>query len=696
MQEKAIALFNTVADNEDELTFSKGDVLTILDQDTEYEDWWLCELNGETGIAPVNRLKIIEFPRISEPISGNVCNRAEDYYDIPVQESFEKIQESFKNDEIYSLPSNLKRENSYSELDPRTKNSTLVRNLEQNTILRNPNLSISANNSEKSVNTISPNSILPNSISPQSISPNSGSSNNSTTTSHIISPRNSHPSITRSISTTSSKSSFNSNSSSTQTSSGPESRLRQSNSSINDNSSRCSSHCPSSKRSSLVYYSSTFLPQHETLEELLTLEQNFRNSCGELLVRVKPDWRSSEKFTKNLSFFKNQSTKVKNDLISYYELVKHVYRGNGRENPRNKINFRSATTQVYKQLKILANDKESICEAVGELDKSGWNLLELVKSGSVKRCYTSVSSFGSTDWLDSVILTARASIDDISDTSKIIHKFQNQLFSVEEEVEDFRVSGVVEGFDSKIMTEIMKKRPLPETPSMANLRKSVNSLNLKNQGKGNASEHESQDSVRSMKTTRFSIKTTDFVSKTDNFMVNNALSDSNSPSNSNSSDSSFEKHDKSSSSGTSGFDDYDEIEPNNIYSEIEKKAPNHPIEVISQELLAMDSINSLHLGPASLFELLKPLIVEAHGLMQKSKVSTNCGSKKRKEEIVRKLSEQLSLLVAEMKKFTISYQRVMESGDGGDISLLDISIDDFVVESVASICGYGKKLVSWI
>jgi len=49
-----------------------------------------------------------------------------------------------------------------------------------------------------------------------------------------------------------------------------------------------------------------------------------------------------------------------------------------------------------------------------------------------------------------------------------------------------------------------------------------------------------------------------------------------------------------------------------------------------------------------------------------------------------------------MKKFTISYQRVMESGEGGNISLLDISIDDFVVESVTSICGYGKELVSLI
>ena len=29
MQEKAIALFDTEADNEDELTFNKGDVLTM-------------------------------------------------------------------------------------------------------------------------------------------------------------------------------------------------------------------------------------------------------------------------------------------------------------------------------------------------------------------------------------------------------------------------------------------------------------------------------------------------------------------------------------------------------------------------------------------------------------------------------------------------------------------------------------------
>lgn len=56
----AKALFDNIAESPDELAFKRGDVITILEQETGgLEGWWLCSLRGKQGIAPGNRLKII-------------------------------------------------------------------------------------------------------------------------------------------------------------------------------------------------------------------------------------------------------------------------------------------------------------------------------------------------------------------------------------------------------------------------------------------------------------------------------------------------------------------------------------------------------------------------------------------------------------------------------------------------------------
>ncbi|CAG5114484.1 unnamed protein product, partial [Candidula unifasciata] len=56
----AKALFDNVAEASDELAFRRGEVLTVLEQNTKgLEGWWLCSLRGKQGIAPGNRLKIL-------------------------------------------------------------------------------------------------------------------------------------------------------------------------------------------------------------------------------------------------------------------------------------------------------------------------------------------------------------------------------------------------------------------------------------------------------------------------------------------------------------------------------------------------------------------------------------------------------------------------------------------------------------
>lgn len=56
----AKALYDNVAESPDELSFRKGDIMTVLERDTQGLDgWWLCSLHGRQGIVPGNRVKIL-------------------------------------------------------------------------------------------------------------------------------------------------------------------------------------------------------------------------------------------------------------------------------------------------------------------------------------------------------------------------------------------------------------------------------------------------------------------------------------------------------------------------------------------------------------------------------------------------------------------------------------------------------------
>lgn len=64
----AKALYDNVAESPDELSFRKGDIMTVLERDTQGLDgWWLCSLHGRQGIVPGNRLKILVGMRDKKP-----------------------------------------------------------------------------------------------------------------------------------------------------------------------------------------------------------------------------------------------------------------------------------------------------------------------------------------------------------------------------------------------------------------------------------------------------------------------------------------------------------------------------------------------------------------------------------------------------------------------------------------------------
>ncbi|XP_020653574.3 breast cancer anti-estrogen resistance protein 1 isoform X2 [Pogona vitticeps] len=73
----AKALYDNVAETPDELSFRKGDIMTVLERNTQGLDgWWLCSLHGRQGIVPGNRLKILvgmyDKKQLPGPVQGQL------------------------------------------------------------------------------------------------------------------------------------------------------------------------------------------------------------------------------------------------------------------------------------------------------------------------------------------------------------------------------------------------------------------------------------------------------------------------------------------------------------------------------------------------------------------------------------------------------------------------------------------------
>lgn len=63
----ARALYDNVPECAEELAFRKGDILTVIEQNTGgLEGWWLCSLHGRQGIVPGNRGEASDWPRAGD------------------------------------------------------------------------------------------------------------------------------------------------------------------------------------------------------------------------------------------------------------------------------------------------------------------------------------------------------------------------------------------------------------------------------------------------------------------------------------------------------------------------------------------------------------------------------------------------------------------------------------------------------
>ncbi|KAL4235329.1 Breast cancer anti-estrogen resistance [Mactra antiquata] len=82
----AKALYDNIAESPDELAFKRGDVITVLEQETNgLEGWWLCSLRGKQGIAPGNRLKLM-----SNLVANHLRSHTSDF---PVSANQKEAQE---------------------------------------------------------------------------------------------------------------------------------------------------------------------------------------------------------------------------------------------------------------------------------------------------------------------------------------------------------------------------------------------------------------------------------------------------------------------------------------------------------------------------------------------------------------------------------------------------------------------------
>ncbi|KAF7650609.1 hypothetical protein LDENG_00122960 [Lucifuga dentata] len=95
----AKALYDNVAESPDELSFRKGDILTVLERDTQGLDgWWLCSLHGRQGIVPGNRLKVLvgmydskqQTPPSSTEDTPATCPASQLQRTLPVQSAYAK------------------------------------------------------------------------------------------------------------------------------------------------------------------------------------------------------------------------------------------------------------------------------------------------------------------------------------------------------------------------------------------------------------------------------------------------------------------------------------------------------------------------------------------------------------------------------------------------------------------------------
>ncbi|KAF5886956.1 embryonal Fyn-associated substrate-like isoform X1, partial [Clarias magur] len=96
----AKALYDNAAESPEELAFRKGDILMVLEQEQDGgPGWWLCSLHGRQGIAPANRLRLLQ----TAP-DGHRAPSVDSVYLSPVQQGHVNGHRLEDGDGVYLSP----------------------------------------------------------------------------------------------------------------------------------------------------------------------------------------------------------------------------------------------------------------------------------------------------------------------------------------------------------------------------------------------------------------------------------------------------------------------------------------------------------------------------------------------------------------------------------------------------------------
>ncbi|XP_075902740.1 rho guanine nucleotide exchange factor 6 isoform X2 [Nelusetta ayraudi] len=124
-QQMVKARFNFKQNNEDELSFGKGDLILVTRQ--EEGGWWEGSLNGKTGWFPSNYVR--EIKTCDKPVSPKGTQLTKNYYSVVVQDILEHEREFVK--ELQTVLSCYLRTLQASDKLSGTDSATLCGNLEE-------------------------------------------------------------------------------------------------------------------------------------------------------------------------------------------------------------------------------------------------------------------------------------------------------------------------------------------------------------------------------------------------------------------------------------------------------------------------------------------------------------------------------------------------------------------------------------
>ncbi|XP_070768940.1 rho guanine nucleotide exchange factor 6 isoform X3 [Enoplosus armatus] len=124
-QQMVKARFNFKQNNEDELSFNKGDLLLVTRQ--EEGGWWEGSLNGKTGWFPSNYVR--EIKPCEKPVSPKGTQLTKNYYSVVVQDILEHEREFVK--ELQTVLSCYLRPLQASDKVSNADSATLCGNLEE-------------------------------------------------------------------------------------------------------------------------------------------------------------------------------------------------------------------------------------------------------------------------------------------------------------------------------------------------------------------------------------------------------------------------------------------------------------------------------------------------------------------------------------------------------------------------------------